>query len=101
MKEEFQYQIKEILGVASTQENLNSSWVKAVLTTLKGKEEELGVDVRNFNLEQNRMGIGVRLTPQEANRVCDILLSHGYGSLEVMEEQMKKRKGVFEETDVC
>lgn len=101
MKEEFQYQIKEILGVASTQENLNSSWVKAVLATLKGKEEEPGVDVRNFNLEQKRMGIGVRLTPQEANRVCDILLSHGYGSLEVMEDQIKKRKGVFEDADVC
>lgn len=99
MKEEFQYQIKEILGVATIQEDTKISWVKAVLATLKGKEEEPGVDVRNFNIEQNRMGIGVRLTPQEANRVCDILLSHGYGSLEVMEEQMKKRKGVFEDTD--
>lgn len=95
MKEEFQYQIKEILGVATVQENLNSSWVKAVLTTLKGKEKEPGVDIRNFKLERNRMGIGVRLTPQEANRVCDILLSHGYGSLEVIEEQIEKRKGVF------
>lgn len=94
-KEEFQYQIKEILGIASPQEDTNKAWVKAVIMTLMGKEEEVGIDIRNYNTEQSRMRNGIRLTPQEASNVCDILLQRGYGSLEVIEEQLAKRKGVF------
>lgn len=93
--EDFKYEIKEILGIASPQEDTKSVWVKAVLETLMGDNKEVGIDIRNYNIDHERMKNGVRLTPQEANRVCDILMEHGYGSLEVMEEQLSKRKGIF------
>ena len=93
--EDFHYQIKEILGIASPQEDTNKSYVKAVLMTLMGEEEEVGIDIRNFNIEHSRMRSGIRLTPQEASKVCDILLQRGYGSLDIIEEQLQKRKGVF------
>ena len=91
----FRYEIKEVLGVASTQADTSMAWVKAVLMTLKGEEQEVGIDIRNFNQETSHMRSGIRLTPQEANNVCDILLSKGYGSLEVIEEQIKLRKNQF------
>ena len=37
---------------------------------------------------------GIRLTIEEAHRVCDILLDLGYGTTENIEEALKKRKAL-------
>lgn len=94
-KDDFRYEIKEILGVASPQEDTSRTWIKAVLSTLKGEEQEFGIDIRNFNFATSRMSSGIRLTPQEANNVCNILMEHGYGSIEIMERKLAERKGAF------
>lgn len=96
----FKYEIKEILGIASPQENLKSNWAKGVLKTLmttsEGQEE--GVDIRRFDASSQQMGrgSGIRLTIEEAHNVCNILLQNGYGSMEVLEEEYNKRKQMFE-----
>lgn len=97
---EFKYEIKEILGIASPQENLTSNWVKGVLKTLMTTSdgEEEGVDIRRFDTASQRCGkgMGIRLTIEEAHNVCNILLQSGYGSLEILEQELAKRKSMFE-----
>lgn len=96
--EDFKYEIKEVLGVASPQEDLQGDWVKAVLSTMmsqKPGEEEAGIDIRNYNAGTGVCRKGIRLTIQEAHNVCDILLQNGYGSLDVLEKELAKRKGMF------
>ena len=96
----YKYEIEEILGIASPQENLTSNWAKAVLKTLmttsEGQEE--GVDIRRFDTANQKCGkgSGIRLTVEEAHNVCNILLQNGYGSLEILEEEYNKRKKMFE-----
>ena len=96
----YKYEITEILGIASPQEDLKSNWVKGVLRTLMttsdGQEE--GVDIRRFDAATQQMGKGggIRLTPEEANNVCNILLENGYGSIEILEQQLEKRKKMYE-----
>ena len=92
---DFVYEIKELLGVASPQEDLTSDWVKAVLITLMGEEKVEGIDIRNYNCGTKHLATGIRLSVQEAHNVCDILLKNGYGSLDVLEEEYNKRKNMF------
>lgn len=96
----FKYEITEILGIASPQENLTTNWAKGVLKTLMTTSEgqEDGIDIRKFDTATQKFGkgAGIRLTIEEAHNVCNILLQNGYGSLEVLEEEYKKRKEMFE-----
>lgn len=97
-KEDFRYEIKEVLGIASPQEDLKGDFVKAVLTSLmSGEKDEMieGVDIRGYNAGTGRTYKGIRLSIQEAHNVCDILLQHGYGSMDVLEAEYNKRKGMF------
>lgn len=98
--ENFTYEIKEILGIASPQEDLKSDWVKAVLLTLMGDKEnedvhEEGVDIRKYHVGKNIMKNGLRLSIQEAHNVCDILLQNGYGSLDVLKAEYERRQNMF------
>lgn len=96
----YKYEIEEILGIASPQEDLKSNWVKGVLKTLMTTSDgqEPGVDIRRFDAATKQMGrgAGIRLTIEEAHNVCNILLQSGYGSMEILEEEYKKRKQMFE-----
>lgn len=93
----YKYEITEILGVASVQEDLRSNWCKAILKTLlnDGSGDEEGLDIRRFNVEDSTMGTGIRLTPEEANNVTNILLENGYGDFEKLEEEYNKRRSLF------
>lgn len=96
--EDFKYEIKEVLGVASPQEDLKGNFVKAVLTSLMSNDDgEMldGVDIRGYNASTGRIYKGIRLSIQEAHNVCDILLQNGYGSMDVLEAEYNKRKGMF------
>lgn len=96
----FNYEITEILGIASPQEDLKSNWVKGVLKTLMTTSDgqEPGIDIRKFDASSQQMGrgAGIRLTPEEAHNVCNILLQSGYGSLDILEGELEKRKKLFE-----
>lgn len=98
-KEDFKYEITEVLGIASPQEDLKGDFAKAVLKSLMSGEKEGemidGVDIRGYNAGTGRTYKGIRLSIQEAHNVCDILLQHGYGSMDVLEAEYNKRKGMF------
>lgn len=95
----YKYEITEILGVASVQEDLRSNWCKAILKTLlndgDGGGDEEGLDIRRFNVEDSTLGTGIRLTPEEANNVTNILLENGYGDFEALEKEYNKRRSLF------
>lgn len=94
-KADFKYDITEILGVASPEADLKSSWCKAVLKTLFNEEEE-GIDIRSFNIDSKTMGHrGIRLSIQEAHNLTDILIENGYGSMEVLEREYKRRRSLL------
>ena len=93
--EDWKYEITEVLGTVSPQADLESSWVKAVLKTLFNETEE-GIDVRKYNAVKNIMGkSGIRLTVSEAHNLTDILLQNGYGSMEMLEKEYKRRKALY------
>lgn len=96
-KPDLKYEITEVLGVASVQEDLRSNWCKAILKTLMndGSGDAEGLDIRRFNVEDSTMGSGIRLTPEEANNVANILLENGYGNFEILEEEYNKRRSLF------
>ena len=85
------YEITEILGVASPQEDLHTDWCKAVIkslmTNLEDGSTEDGIDIRTINANTKRCGKGVRLSVEESHNVADILLQSGYGSMEVLEKE--------------
>ena len=93
---DYKYDITEIIGVATPNADLNSDWVKAVLKTLLNDTDE-GIDVRKFNQKTNVLGNGIRLTIDEANNLADLLISHGYGSMEAIETEYKRRCDLFKE----
>ena len=94
-KPKFDYEIKEVLGTVTPTEDLRTPIIKGVLRTLlktaDGIEEE-GIDIRRFNRNTNMVFGGIRLTIEEAHRVCDILFFHGSATTENIEEALKKRK---------
>ena len=92
------YEITEVLGVVTPTEDLRTHVVKGVIRSLwehDGKEEE-GIDIRRFNQLTNTTFGGIRLTIEEAHKVCDILLDRGYGSTKAIESAYKKRIGLYE-----
>lgn len=100
----FSYEIKEILGDVSPIENITGSYAKGVLRTLMKHHDndpgEEGIDIRNYNRTLKLAnGTGIRLTMQEAHAVCDILVRNGYGSTDVLETELKRRKSLYQNQD--
>lgn len=91
-REKFQVEIIEHLGVLKESET--SDWCKAV-ARISWKGEPSTIDVRSLNLSQNQFGRGVTLTDDEADTLVNILVQNDYGSLEVLEEAVSKRKQRF------
>ena len=93
----YEYEIKEVLGDITPVEDLKTHTIKRVLLSLwehDGVVEE-GVDIRRHNPVTNTTFGGIRLTIEEAHRVCDILLEKGYGSTDVIEKAYEERIGRF------
>ena len=99
--EKYEYEISEILGVASPQEDLHTDWcmavIKALMTNLEDGSMEDSIDIRTINANTKRCGKGVRLSVEEAHNVADILIQNGYGSMEVLEKEYQRRKSLYEE----
>lgn len=92
------YDIVEILGDATPTVDLQSDIVKGVirsLMTLETGDELEGIDIRKYKKSTNQAYSGIRLSLIEAHRVADILVSHGFGTTEVLEEAVHKRKDLY------
>ena len=88
------YDIVEILGDATPTVDLRSDIVKGVIRSLMTLELE-GIDIRKYKKSTNQAYSGIRLSLIEAHRVADILVSHGFGTTEVLEEAVHKRKDLY------
>lgn len=98
----FSYEIKEVLGEVATSVSSSGRYAKAVLKTLMKQNNsdpgETGIDIRKYDRTlMVPSGSGIRLTVQEANNVCDILLKNGFGSTDVLEEEYNKRRNLYTE----
>ena len=89
---EFTYNIDSYIG--SIKESDKHDWVKAVLRIQWGDNPST-LDIRNVNMGQKRIGKGISLSNEEADRLVDILVENDYGSLEALEEAVKKKKSFF------
>ena len=87
---EFNYDLIEFLGSLNEKEG----WSKSVVRIAWG-ENPVTIDVRNMNLVAGRMGKGISLSDEEADKLVDILLDKDYGSMEVLERALNKKRKRF------
>ena len=90
--DKFIFKIEEFLGVIK--ESSKHDWCKAVNRITWG-DNPTTVDIRNVNMSNNKIGKGISLSDEEANRVIEILLDHDYGSIELLEKAINKKKKRF------
>lgn len=90
----FTYTIEEFVG--AIKESTSHDWCKAVLRISWG-DNPTSLDIRSVNMrkDEKRIGKGISLSNEEADRLVSILLDNGYGSLEDIEAAIKKRRSIF------
>lgn len=86
---DFKYEITEF--IAPLKESDKHDWVKAV-ARISWNEGPANLDIRNINMTQERIGKGISITDEEADKLTEILLDEGFGSIEKLEEALEKRK---------
>lgn len=92
MAKEFKQEIIEVLG---TVKEANRGWGKYIMKIRYGEETNpISLDIRNYNLDDDRSGRGITLNDEEADAVVDILLDNNYGSIEKIEEAFERRKNL-------
>ena len=91
-KEDFSYEMIELIG--SIKESPSSDWSKSV-ARISWNGNPSTVDIRNMNIDQEIMGKGISLTDEEVDNLVDLLLSEDYGSIDVIEEALNKKKSRF------
>ena len=93
---QFPFIIDEYIG--SVKESDKHDWAKAVLR-IKWDDNPSTLDIRNVNMAQNRIGKGISLSNEETDKLVSILLDNGYGTLQDLENALKKKKSFFTITD--
>lgn len=88
----FTYEIEDIVGIV--RENDTHDWVKAVMLVAWG-DNPITLDIRSINLKSKRIGKGISLTNEDTDRLVNILLENDYGSLEELENAVKRRRSFF------
>lgn len=89
---EIKFEIEEF--IAPLKESDKHDWCKG-LVKISWNEKPATWDIRNLNLAQNRVGSGICLTSEEVDRLTDILLDNDFGTVEKIEEALKKKKSRF------
>lgn len=90
--EDFSFEIKEFIGVLK--ESDKHDWCKAV-TKISWNDNPPTIDIRNINVSQNKIGKGISLTDEEADRLVDILLENDYGSLDILTKALERKRSRF------
>lgn len=91
-KEEFSFIIEEHMGCLKQSEE--HGWTKDIVKIIWGNNSPT-VDIRNMNITQNRVGKGISLTNEECDKMVDILLNNGYGTVEQIKKALEERKNIF------
>ena len=90
------YQIEEVVDTIS--ERSNSNWGKFIIRA-RMDDHPSTVDLRNLALDSegkvSKIGKGISLSAEEADRLTDLLCEHGYGNEEKIRKSLKKRKEMY------
>lgn len=89
---EFTYNIDAYIG--SLKESDTHDWTKSVLRIAWG-DNPTTLDIRNVNMAQKRIGKGISLNNEEADKLVDILLDCDYGTISALESALKRKKEFF------
>lgn len=90
--EDFKFNIECVLG--TLKESDKHDWIKSVIRVAWG-DNPTTLDIRSINPKDNRVGKGISLTNEEADRLVDILLENDYGSLTELENAIKRKRDIF------
>ena len=100
-KDEAFAEIGDILGIVKESETTDWSKVVAYFNWLseKKKGDKTTLDIRNYNFSTKKIGKGISLSSEEADKLTNILLENDFGSLEELEKAVKRKKDFFTITD--
>lgn len=85
-KKEFKSEIVE--HVCNLKE-YNSNYTKSILRMIWG-DNPITMDIRMVNIDNQFVGKGISLTDEECDKLVDILLDRGYGSIDKVKEVLVK-----------
>lgn len=92
LPEEFTGEIKEFIGVLK--ESDKHDWCKGV-AKVSWNGRPVTLDIRSMNLAKERLGKGISLTDEEADRLVDLLLENDYGSIETIQSALERKRSRF------
>ena len=91
------YLIEELLGNISKAEK-ETGWDKYVVRA-RFVDKPSTIDIRRIKVNENEevtsIGKGIALTNEEADTTVDILVKLGYGTNEVLENEITRRKALY------
>lgn len=90
-------EIGDILGVIK--ESGTTDWCKVLAyfnwLSEKKKGDKTTLDVRNYNFNTKKIGKGISLNTEEAERLTQILLDNDFGKIEDLEKAIKRKRNFF------
>ncbi len=90
MKDDLKYNIDKVIGIISEDAN---DW-KKYITKISWGESESKLNIRTMNLEKKIIGKGISLSDDESELMVNLLLAEGYGSINILEEELERRKSI-------
>ena len=94
----------EVIEHISDLKEYNSNYSKSILRMIWG-DNPITMDIRRVNKDKNFVGKGISLTDEECDKLVDILLDRGYGSIdkikEVLVKNMKRTNPDIKSIDDC
>jgi len=90
--EKIKFEIVEFIG--SLKESDQHDWCKLV-ARIAWNDKPPSLDIRSMNLSDHRAGKGISLTDEEVDKLIDLLLENDYGSLELLEKAVAKKRNRF------
>ena len=94
----------EVIEHISDLKEYNSNYSKSILRKIWG-DNPITMDIRMVNKDKNFVGKGISLTDEECDKLVDILLDRGYGSIdkikEVLVKNMKRTNPDIKSIDDC
>lgn len=89
---EFKGVIEEVVGVLREYET--HDWA-TVLARISWNDNPSKLEIRQINLSKDIIGKGVSFTDEEAERLTDMLIESDYGSVDAMQEAIKRKVSRF------
>jgi hypothetical protein len=92
-KKDFKYKVEEVIETLSGAKD--KDWGKFIIRA-RYDDKPSTIDIRKMKFgEETVVGRGISLTDDECDTMVNSLAKKGYGSAEVFEEEIKRRKKMY------